>query len=94
MLHNDATNRREYVVRVLLKVVKALTLDVAMNVMQLAHQYGLACVITCAQEEAEKYCEGLRYNGLTSTVEPAGTDSNDGGGEPSTWFREAYVESV
>ena len=34
MLHNDSVNRREYVVRVLLKVVKGLTVEDAVNVMQ------------------------------------------------------------
>lgn len=82
MLHNDAVNRREYVVRVLLKVIKALSVDDAVNAMQQAHQYGLACVITCGQDEAEKYCEGLRANGLVSTVEPAGSGSGDN--EPTT----------
>jgi ATP-dependent Clp protease adaptor protein ClpS len=70
MLHNDSQNRREYVVRVLLKVVKSLTMDDAVNVMQHAHQYGKGVVITSPQPEAEKYCEGLRSSGLISTVEP------------------------
>ena len=68
--------------RVLLKVVKGLSVDDAVNVMQQAHMYGSACVIACAQEEAERYCEGLRTNGLISTVEPAGSGS-PGAGEPS-----------
>ena len=37
-----------------------------------ADRSGMAAVITCAQEEAEEYCSGLRNNGLTSTIEPAG----------------------
>ncbi|DBA95438.1 TPA: hypothetical protein ACH3X3_013307 [Trebouxia sp. C0006] len=69
-------NKREYVVRVLMKVVDGLTVDDAVNVMQEAHQNGMACVIECAQEDAERYCEGLRGNGLIASVEPAG-----GGGE-------------
>ena len=40
---------------------------------QEAHQNGLACVIACAQEEAETYCEGLRGNGLISSIEPDGS---------------------
>ncbi|KAL3144030.1 hypothetical protein ABBQ32_003834 [Trebouxia sp. C0010 RCD-2024] len=76
MLHNDTFNRREYVVRVLMKVVDGLTVDDAVNVMQEAHLNGMACVIECAQEDAERYCEGLRGNGLMASVEPAG-----GGGE-------------
>jgi len=70
MLHNDTQNRREYVVRVLLKVVKSLTTEDAVNVMQQAHEYGKGTVITSPQPDAEKYCEGLRSSGLISTVEP------------------------
>lgn len=81
MLHNDSVNRREYVVRVLLKVIKSLSVDDAVNAMQQAHLHGLACVIACAQDEAEQYCEGLRSNGLIASIEPAGTGS--GGDEPS-----------
>ena len=131
--------RREYVVRVLMKVVDGLTVDDAVNVMQVctlqmlhharhawpcgeictpsmssllftesghiqswckqvckamsphtfglaycqmqeAHQNGMACVIECAQEDAERYCEGLRGNGLIASVEPAGGGSE---GKPS-----------
>mmetsp|Transcript_14667 Transcript_14667/g.41253 ORF Transcript_14667/g.41253 Transcript_14667/m.41253 type:complete len:178 (+) Transcript_14667:235-768(+) len=74
LLHNDNTNRREYVVKVLLKVVDGLTVDDAVNVMQEAHLNGLALVISCAQSDAERYCNGLRSNGLVATMEP------DGGG--------------
>lgn len=70
MLHNDSFNRREYVVSVILKVIDGYTVDEAVNVMQEAHMNGLACVISCSQEEAEKYCEGLRSNGLISSLEP------------------------
>lgn len=70
MLHNDSFNRREYVVKVLLKVVDVITMADAVNIMQKAHVDGLACVISCPQEDAENYCEGLRGNGLISSVEP------------------------
>jgi ATP-dependent Clp protease adaptor protein ClpS len=36
LLHNDNNNRREYVVKVLLKVVDGLTMDDAINVMQVS----------------------------------------------------------
>jgi len=72
MLHNDEVNRREYVVKVLLKIVPTLTMDDAVNIMNEAHFNGMAAVIVCAQEEAEDYCEGLRNNGLISTIEPVG----------------------
>lgn len=71
ILHDDPINRREYVVRVLVKVVDDLSLDEAVSIMQTAHESGSAVVCTVAQELAEEYCEGLRENGLTSTVEPA-----------------------
>jgi len=38
--------------------------------MQVAHESGVALVTQCPQEEAEYYCQGLRINGLTSTIEP------------------------
>mmetsp|Transcript_5161 Transcript_5161/g.12706 ORF Transcript_5161/g.12706 Transcript_5161/m.12706 type:complete len:161 (-) Transcript_5161:2840-3322(-) len=72
MLHNDNYNRREYVVKVLLKVVAGITMDDAVVVMQEAHETGVAMVIACPQEDAERYCESLRLNGLTSTIEPGG----------------------
>ena len=37
LLHNDNSNKREYVVKVLLKVVDGLTVDDAVNVMNEAH---------------------------------------------------------
>ena len=52
---------------------------VALTVQE-AHQNGMACVIECAQEDAERYCEGLRGNGLMASVEPAGGGGN---GKPS-----------
>ena len=47
---------------------------------QEAHQNGLACVIVCAQEEAEQYCEGLRGNGLIASIRPG---QGGGSGEAS-----------
>ena len=38
--------------------VDGYTVDDAVNVMQKAHVDGLACVISCSQEDAETYCEG------------------------------------
>ncbi|CAL5218729.1 g443 [Coccomyxa viridis] len=72
MLHNDDFNRREYVVKVLLKVLDNFTMEDAINCMQEAHTNGVACLVSCPQEDAEKYCEGLRGNGLISSIEPAG----------------------
>lgn len=70
LLHNDNSNKREYVVKVLLKVVDGLTVDDAVHVMNEAHLQGLALVTVAAQETAEQYVAGLRRNGLTSTLEP------------------------
>ena len=50
MLHNDTFNKREYVVRVLLKVVKCMTVEDAVNVMQACfpiRQTWLACDELC-----------------------------------------------
>jgi hypothetical protein len=37
--------------------------DDAMNVMQEAHESGVALVVACAQDQAEGYVEDLRLNG-------------------------------
>lgn len=37
MLHNDTFNKREYVVAVLLRIIKSITVDDAVNVMQASH---------------------------------------------------------
>jgi ATP-dependent Clp protease adaptor protein ClpS len=38
--------------------------------LQEAHESGIALVVACAQDQAENYVEGLRLNGLISTMEP------------------------
>jgi ATP-dependent Clp protease adaptor protein ClpS len=40
--------------------------------LQEAHETGVALVVACPQDNAERYCEGLRLNGLTATIEPGG----------------------
>ncbi len=70
LLHNDDSNSMEYVVEVLLKTVASLTTPQAVDIMMQAHTAGVALVIVCAQEHAEFYCESLKSNGLTSTIEP------------------------
>jgi ATP-dependent Clp protease adaptor protein ClpS len=70
LLHNDDHNSMEYVVQVLLQTVANLTQPQAVDIMMEAHTNGVALVITCAQEHAEFYCETLKNNGLTSTIEP------------------------
>lgn len=70
LLHNDDFNPMEYVVQVLLTTVPNLTQPQAVDIMMEAHTNGVALVITCAQEHAEFYCETLKNQGLTSTIEP------------------------
>ena len=45
---------------------------------QEAHQNGTAAVIVCGQPDAERYCEGLRGNGLIASIEPAGGGGGKG----------------
>ncbi|MFE4107435.1 ATP-dependent Clp protease adapter ClpS [Almyronema epifaneia] len=70
LLHNDDYNSMEHVVEALMKTVSSLTMPQAVDIMMQAHTKGVALVITCALEHAEFYCEGLRGQGLTSTIEP------------------------
>lgn len=44
MLHNDDFNRREYVVKVLLKVLDNFTMEDAINCMQVSSHPRVACV--------------------------------------------------
>lgn len=70
LLHNDDFNSMEYVVQTLMKTVAGMTQPQAVNIMMEAHTNGIALVITCALEPAEFYCETLKNQGLTSTIEP------------------------
>lgn len=49
MLHNDNYNRREYVVKILLKTIEGLTVDDAVNVMQVG---GEACTAAAAHQQS------------------------------------------
>ncbi|GGA24745.1 ATP-dependent Clp protease adapter ClpS [Okeania sp. KiyG1] len=70
LLHNDDFNSMEYVVQALMKTVPSLTQPQAVDIMMEAHSNGIALVITCALEHAEFYCQNLKNQGLTSTIEP------------------------
>ena len=70
LLHNDDFNSMEYVVQALMKTVAGMTQPQAVDIMMEAHTNGIALVITCILEHAEFYCETLRNQGLTSTIEP------------------------
>jgi ATP-dependent Clp protease adapter protein ClpS len=67
------------------QVVDGMTVERAYDIMQEAHQYGLALVLITVQEEAESICDALRSNGLVATVEPdsggrgGGNDGGNGG---------------
>jgi ATP-dependent Clp protease adaptor protein ClpS len=64
-------NKRDYVVKCLLKCIEGMTHERAFEIMDEADMHGLALVKVEAQEEAEEHCEKLRGNGLISSVEPA-----------------------
>lgn len=70
MLHNDNYNRREYVVNTLVRCIDGFGREDAMQVMEEAHDTGVALVMATRQEEAEEKCETLRLNGLCTTIEP------------------------
>jgi ATP-dependent Clp protease adaptor protein ClpS len=70
LLHNDDYNSMEYVVQSLMEVVNSVTQPQAVDIMMAAHNDGCALVITCVQEHAEFYSEGLNSKGLISTIEP------------------------
>lgn len=70
LLHNDDFNTMEYVVQTLMKIVAGMTQPQAVNIMMEAHTNGTGLVIICALEPAEFYCEALKSNGLTSSIEP------------------------
>jgi ATP-dependent Clp protease adaptor protein ClpS len=71
LLHNDDFNSMEHVVEVLVSNIPHMSPPHAIDIMMQAHQYGIALVIVCNQEHAEHYCEILKSNNLTSTIEPA-----------------------
>jgi len=71
LLHNDPYNKREYVVKVLMKVIDGFGMNDAMRVMTEAHENGVSVVVTVPQSDAEEYCESLRTNGLNASMRPS-----------------------
>lgn len=71
LIFNDEHNSKEFVTRVLLKVVPGLTPEAASAIMQKAHTSGRAIVGTWIFEISEGYCDMLRSNGLRSDIEEA-----------------------
>ena len=70
ILHNDDYTPMEHVVEVLRKVIPRMSLPRAVSIMLEAHTKGKAVVTKCHKELAELYREGLKAEGLTSTIEP------------------------
>lgn len=71
LIFNDETNSKDFVTRVLLKVIPGLTPEAARSIMQKAHTDGKAVVGVWIFEISEGYCDMLRNNGLRSDIEEA-----------------------
>lgn len=69
LLYNDETHSKDYVTRVLLKVIPGLTQDDAWRIMNEAHMKGRSVVGIWVFEISEGYCDMLRNNGLRSDIE-------------------------
>jgi ATP-dependent Clp protease adaptor protein ClpS len=69
LLHNDDHNEMHYVVNAILKSVPQLSQEQALQIMEEAHQQGMAVVIVCPLEHAEMYCDRLKSCGLTASIE-------------------------
>ncbi len=70
ILHNDDYTPMEHVVAALRKVIPRMPLTRAVSIMLEAHTKGKAVVTKCHKELAELYRDGLKAEGLTSTIEP------------------------
>lgn len=71
LIYNDEVHSKDYVTKVLLKVVPGLTQEAAHHIMQMAHTNGRAIVGVWVFEISEGYCDMLRSNGLRSDIEEA-----------------------
>lgn len=69
LIFNDETHTKDFVTKVLLKVVPALTPNAANAIMNKAHSSGKAIVGVWIFELSEGYCDMLRNNGLRSDIE-------------------------
>lgn len=70
ILHNDDYTPMEHVVQALRKVIPRMSLRRAVSIMLEAHTRGKAVATKCHKELAELYQEGLKAEGLISTIEP------------------------
>lgn len=71
LIFNDETHSKDFVAKVLLKVIPGLTQDAAWKIMNEAHTKGRAVVGVWIFEISEGYCDMLRSNGLRSDIEEA-----------------------
>jgi ATP-dependent Clp protease adaptor protein ClpS len=70
ILHNDDFTPMEHVIAALRKVVPRMSMPRAVSIMLEAHTKGKAVVTKAHKEVAELYMEGLKAEGLLSTIEP------------------------
>lgn len=70
LIFNDEANSKDYVARVLARVIPGLSPEAAWAIMQKAHRDGSAVVGVWVFEVSEGYCESLRNNGLRSDIQP------------------------
>jgi ATP-dependent Clp protease adaptor protein ClpS len=70
ILHNDDYTPMDHVVVALRKVIPRMSLPKAVSIMLEAHTKGKAVVTKCHKELAELYRDGLKDEGLISTIEP------------------------
>jgi len=70
ILHNDDFTPMEHVIAALRKVVPRMSTPRAVSIMLEAHTNGKAVVTKTHKELAELYMEGLKAEGLISTIEP------------------------
>lgn len=71
LIYNDEVHSKDFVTKVLLKVIPGLTQDQAWRIMNEAHTNGRAIVGVWIFEISEGYCDMLRNNGLRSDIEEA-----------------------
>ncbi|CAN8073172.1 unnamed protein product [Agarophyton chilense] len=71
LIFNDEMHSKDFVTKVLLKVIPGLSPDAAFAIMNKAHTNGKAVVGVWIFEISEGYCDMLRNNGLRSDIEEA-----------------------
>lgn len=69
ILINDNVNYRSWVIRIVSNVVDMPVYEATQKVAE-AHVCGKSTLRTCEMEQAENYCQNLRYYGISSNIEP------------------------